>query len=297
MNKLLTREVKIGLVAVVALAITVYGINWLKGIQMFRPSSYIFVKFSNANGLTESSPVFADGVRVGVVRSITYDYNHPGNIIVETEVDTDLRIPKGSSAELVSDFMGSVRMNLLLANNPREKHTIGDTLPGTLNAGMMAQAAELMPQLERMLPKLDSLLGALNRLANDPSISESVKNIQMTTSHLSQASKHLSGFMGQELPQLTAKLNTTLDNVVLISDNLKQVDYAAMMDKIDATLGQAHSIAEKMNSKESSLGLLLNDTQLYDNLNATSHHAAALLEDLKSNPKRYVHFSIFGRKK
>lgn len=296
MNKLFTREVKIGLVAVIALAITIYGINWLKGIQMFRPSSYIFVKFSNANGLTESSPVFADGVRVGIVRSITYDYNRPGNIIVETEVDTELRIPKGSTAELVSDFMGGIRMNLLLANNPREKHVNGDTIPGLLNTGIMAKAEDLMPQLEVMLPKLDSILGALNRLANDPNLAESLKNIQVTTSNLAQSSKQLNGFMGDELPRLTSKLNKTLDNMVLISDNLSQVDYAAVINKIDATLNHVHSMAEKMNSKESSIGLLLNDTQIYDNLNATSHHAATLLEDLQKNPKRYIHFSLFGRK-
>lgn len=296
MNKLFTREVKIGLVAVVALAITIYGINWLKGIQMFRPSSYIFVKFSNANGLTESSPVFADGVRVGIVRSIIYDYNRPGNIIVETEVDTELRIPKGSTAELVSDFMGGVRMNLLLANNPREKYVHGDTIPGLLNTGIMAKAEDLMPQLEVMLPKLDSILGALNRLANDPNLAESLKNIQVTTSNLAQSSKQLNGFMGDELPRLTSKLNRTLDNMVLISDNLNQVDYAAVINKIDATLNHVHNMAEKMNSKESSIGLLLNDTQIYDNLNATSHHAATLLEDLQKNPKRYIHFSLFGRK-
>lgn len=127
--KYITKEVRIGIAGIVALCVLIYGINWLKGIHMFQPSSYFYAKFENVNGLTKSSPVFADGVRVGIVRDIYYDYAKPGNVIVEVELDTELRIPKGSSAELVSELMGGVRMNILLANNPREKYAVGDTIP------------------------------------------------------------------------------------------------------------------------------------------------------------------------
>ena len=153
--KYITKEVRIGIAGIVALCVLIYGINWLKGIHMFQPSSYFYAKFENVNGLTKSSPVFADGVRVGIVRDIYYDYAKPGNVIVEVELDTELRIPKGSSAELVSELMGGVRMNILLANNPREKYAVGDTIPGTLNNGMMESAAKLIPKVEEMLPKLD----------------------------------------------------------------------------------------------------------------------------------------------
>lgn len=144
--KYITKEVRIGIAGIVALCVLVYGINWLKGIHMFQPSSYFYAKFQNVNGLTKSSPVFADGVRVGIVRDIEYDYVNPGNVIVEVELDTELRIPKGSSAELVSELMGRRTQELFfLANNPREKYAIGDTIPGTLNNGMMESVAKLMP--------------------------------------------------------------------------------------------------------------------------------------------------------
>jgi phospholipid/cholesterol/gamma-HCH transport system substrate-binding protein len=107
--KYITKEVRIGIAGIVALCVLIYGINWLKGIHMFQPSSYFYAKFENVNGLTKSSPVFADGVRVGIVRDIYYDYAKPGNVIVEVELDTELRIPKGSTAELVSELMGGVR--------------------------------------------------------------------------------------------------------------------------------------------------------------------------------------------
>ena len=139
--KYITKEVRIGIAGIAALCILVYGINYLKGINMFKPSSYFYVKFHNVNGLTKSSPVFADGFRVGIVRDLYYDYTQPGKVIAEIDVNTDLRIPKGSTAELAAEMLGGVKMNLLLANNPREKYQIGDTIPGTLNNGMMEKVA------------------------------------------------------------------------------------------------------------------------------------------------------------
>lgn len=294
--KLITKEVRIGLAGIAALCVLVLGINYLKGINMFKPASYFYVRFQNVNGLAQSSPVFADGVRVGIVREISYDYNQPENVIVEVELDTELRIPKGSTAELVPELMGGVRMNILLANNPRERYAIGDTIAGILNNGMMEKAAAMMPQVEKMLPKLDSILGSLNTIMADQSIPATLHSIEQTTSNLEMTSKQLRVLMSNDVPQLTRKLNTIGDNFIVISNNLKEVDYAATFKKIDATIDNAKMITDKLNSKDNTIGLLLNDPQLYDNLNATTINAANLLEDLKANPKRYVHFSLFGKK-
>lgn len=294
--KYITKEVRIGIAGIVALCVLVYGINWLKGIHMFHPSSYLYAQFKDVNGLTKSSPVFADGVRVGIVREIDYDYVNPGNVVVEVELDTELRIPKGSTAELVSELMGGVRMNILLANNPREKYAVGDTIPGTLNNGMMESVAELMPKVEKMLPKLDSILISLNNILSDKSIPATLHSMETTTANLAVVSSQMKGFMSQDLPQLTGKLNTIGDNFVSISDNLKAIDYATTFKKIDETLANVKILTEKLNSKDNSLGLLFNDPSLYNNLNTTTENAASLLEDLKAHPKRYVHFSLFGKK-
>ena len=294
--KYITKEVRIGIAGIVALCVLVYGINWLKGIHMFQPSSYFYAKFQNVNGLTKSSPVFADGVRVGIVREIFYDYSNPGNVIVEVELDTELRIPKGSSAELVSELMGGVRMNILLANNPREKYDVGDTIPGTLNDGMMENVAKLMPKVEQLLPKLDSILTSLNNTLNDKSIPATLHSMETLTANLAVVSSQMRGFMSKDIPQLTGKLNTIGDNFITISNNLKDINYAATIKQIDETLANVKILTEKLNSKDNTLGLLFNDPSLYNNLNATSENAASLLEDLKAHPKRYVHFSLFGKK-
>ena len=229
-------------------------------------------------------------------RYIYGDYAKPGNVIVEVELDTELRIPKGSSAELVSELMGGVRMNILLANNPREKYAVGDTIPGTLNNGMMESAAKLIPKVEEMLPKLDSILISLNNILGDKSIPATLHSIEKTTANLAVVSSQVKGLMSNDIPQLTSKLNTIGDNFVVISGNLKEVDYAATFKKIDETLANVKILTEKLNSKDNTIGLLFNDPTLYNNLNATTENAASLLEDLKEHPKRYVHFSLFGKK-
>ena len=264
----MTKEVKIGLIGIAALAMLIFGINYLKGINMFQSANYYYVEYTNINGLAGSSPVFANGYKVGTVRNINYNYAKPGHVTVEVEVDKEMRIPKGSTGELVTEMLGTVKMNLLLNFNSTEYYQPGDTLPGKTNAGLMGAAEEkLVPQIEQMLPKMDSILYSLNKM-----------------------------LMQKDLPQLTGKLNTIADNFIAISDNLKGIDYASTFNKIDSTLYNVQMLTEKLNRKDNSIGLLFNDPTFYQNLSATTANAATLLEDLKAHPKRYVHFSLFGKK-
>jgi phospholipid/cholesterol/gamma-HCH transport system substrate-binding protein len=281
---------------IAALCILVYGLNYLKGIHIFKPTSYFYVQFHQVNGLTKSSPVFADGYRIGIVRDLYYDYARSGNVIAEIDVDPDLRIPKGSTAELTSGLMDGMKMNLLLANNPRERYEIGDTIQGTVNGGVMDKAAAMVPQIERMLPKLDSILSSLNSLLADPAIAGTLHHAEHAMANIEGASRQLNVLMNKDLPQLTGKLNTISDNFVVISNNLKAADYAALIQKVDATVANVKQLTDNLNRPDNTIGLLLNDSSLYNNLNATTSNAAALLEDLKAHPKRYVHFSLFGKK-
>lgn len=294
--KYFTKEVRIGIAGIIALCILIYGINYLKGVHMFKPTSYFYVKYKNINGLAKSSPVFADGYKIGVVRDIIYDYERPGNVVVEVELDTDLRIPKGSTAELVSELLGTVKMNILLANNPRERYNIGDTIPGVLNNGIMETVTALVPQIENMIPKLDSILMSVNNLVGNPEIPQLISSVNNSASSLETTMNHINSFLGKDLPQLTQKLDAIGDNFLAISGNLKDFDYAGTMNKIDATIANVKIITDRLNSKDNTIGLLLNDPTLYNNLNSTTYNAASLLEDLQNNPKRYVHFSLFGRK-
>lgn len=295
-KKYFTKEVRIGVSAIVALFVLVYGINYLKGINMFKPTSYFFVKYDNISGLPKSSPVFADGFKIGLVREIYYDYERPGNITVEVKLDRDMRIPKGSTAELVTDMLGGIKMNILLANNPRERHSIGDTIPGTTNDGIMETVTNVIPKIENMIPKLDSILASLQTILGNENIPATLNSVKNITANLEVTSLHLNRLMGKEIPEITAKLNTIGDNFVQVSTELKDAQIAETFQRIDQTLANVKQMTDKLGRTDNTFGLLLNDTQLYDNLNLTLGNTASLLEDLQSNPKRYVHFSLFGKK-
>jgi len=290
------KEIKIGIAGIIALFILVFGINYLKGVSLFKPTRHFYVQFQDINGLAKSSPVFADGFKVGIVSKLEYDFVHPGNVVVEIDVDPSLRVPKGSTAELQSDLLGAVKLNLLLANNPREKVEYGDTIMGHVNAGALGKAADMIPTVEKMLPKLDSILTSLNMILANPAIPATLHNIENLTASLNNNSRQLERMMHDDIPLLTGKLNEIGDNFVAISGNLKQIDYAATMAKVDETLANVKQITDKLEQKDNTVGLLLNDPSLYNNLNQTAINAASLLDDLQNHPKRYVHFSVFGKK-
>lgn len=290
------KEIKIGIAGIIALFILVFGINYLKGVSLFKPTRHFYVQFQDINGLAKSSPVFADGFKVGIVSKLEYDFVHPGNVVVEIDVDPSLRVPKGSTAELQSDLLGAVKLNLLLANNPREKVEYGDTIMGHVNAGALGKAADMIPTVEKMLPKLDSILTSLNMILANPAIPATLHNIENLTASLNNNSRQLERMMHDDIPLLTDKLNEIGDNFVAISGNLKQIDYAATMAKVDETLANVKQITDKLEQKDNTVGLLLNDPSLYNNLNQTAINAASLLDDLQNHPKRYVHFSVFGKK-
>jgi len=292
----ISKELKIGAAGIMAIAIIIIGLNYLRGINIFKSDNYYYVKFADINGLAKSSPVYADGYKVGIISDISYDYGNAGNVIAEIDIDPNLRIPKGSSAELSSDLLGAVKMRLLLANNPREKMMPGDTLDGEFNTGMLGKAADMVPQLELLLPKLDSIMSSLNTLLANPALPATLQNIEHLTASLNNNSRQLENLMNNDVPKLTGKLNEISDNFSVISGNLKEIDYAATMSRVDSTLNNVKLITEKLSRKDNSVGLLFNDTQLYDNLTETTANAAALLEDLQNHPKRYVHFSLFGKK-
>ncbi len=293
---LFTKEVKIGLAGIIAVAVLFFGIKFLKGINMLKATNYYYVEFENVAGLTKSSPVYANGYGIGIVRDITYNYQRPGHVIVEIEVDKEFRMPEGSSGELVTEMLGTIKMNLLLNKNALTWYAAGDTIPGYVNGGLVEEAGRLVPKMAKMLPQLDSIVSSLNQLLADPALSGVLHNTERITANLETTTRQLNQMMNNDLPHLTNNLHTITDNFVTISDNLKGINYASTFQKVDTTLYNIQLITEKLNRKDNSIGLLLNDPSFYNNLNATSVNAAALFEDLKAHPKRYVHFSIFGKK-
>ncbi len=298
--KFFTKEVKIALTAIVGLVVLFYGMNFLKGLTVFSNDNPYYVTFSDVSGLSSSSPVYANGYKVGVVKAIDFSYNERGSSVAELGLDKQLRLPVGSRAEISSDLLGNIKINLVLGDDPIHMLEHGDTIPGGAELGVMSKVGEMMPTLTAIVPKLDSIMTSLNILLADPALRNTLHNVEGMTGNLNATSlelRTLSASLNHEVPTMMAKTNGVLDHTEQLTSNLAAVDVAALTAKVNKTLENVEQMTNKLNSNEGTLGLLMRDPTLYHNLTATAASADSLMMDLKTNPKRYVHFSVFGRKK
>lgn len=298
MNKF-SKEIQIGLVAVIGVVVLYFGLQFLKGLTVFTTDNNYYVKFDNITGLSASSPVYANGFRVGVVEDIVYNYDHQNQIVAVVGLNKELRLPKGSTAEIVSDLLGNIKLELVLGPNPVDLVAPGDTIVGGLQKGVMGMAAGMVPQIQAMLPKLDSILASVNMLLSDPALKNSLHHVDEITANLTKTSKELSSMtasLNQQMPSMVKNADGMLANANELTRNLNDLDIATTMAKVNNTLQNVEEMTAKLNSNEGTLGLLMRDPELYNNLNSTMMHADSLVIDLKQHPKRYVHFSVFGKK-
>lgn len=294
MKSVFTKEARIGLVSIISLALLYFGINYLKGINLFQPTNYYFIAFNNVKDVTVSSPVYVEGFKVGLVRDITYDYDAVDKITVEVSLDKDMRISQGSYITIVNNFLSGAELHIHLNKYSKEYLKPGATLEGRMSDDMMQSIQQkILPQVEVMLPKIDSILGGLQTLVNHPALAQSLDHIEKTTGILETSTRQLNRMLSQDVPGILSNLQLMTANFSEVSNNLKSLDLASTVHSINATLDNLKLTTDKLNSKDNSIGLLLNDKTLYDNLNSTTENASKLLLDLRENPKRYVHFSVF----
>jgi phospholipid/cholesterol/gamma-HCH transport system substrate-binding protein len=175
----------------------------------------------------------------------------------------------------------------------------GDTIEGAREQGLMSKAGEMVPQVEQLLPKLDSILTGLNALIADPAVSGTMHNAEQLTASLTASARQLNQLTAQlnrEMPAMMEKAEGVLTNAETLTGNLSQLDLSATMQKVDATLANVQQLTATLNSPKGTVGLLMNDGQLYQNINATMRDVDSLLVDFKLHPRRYINVSVFGKK-
>lgn len=294
MKSVFTKEAKIGLVTIVSLALLYLGINYLKGINLFQPVNHYYVSFNNVKGMTISSPVFVEGFKVGLVRDIVYDYDTTGKITVEVSLEEHMKLNKGSYITVINSFLGGAELHIHLNTFVDDYLKPGATIEGRMEEDMMQSVQEkILPSVENLLPKIDTILGSLQTLIAHPALAQSLNHIERTTNNLEVSTRQLNQMLSKDVPGIVNNLKTMTDNFSEVSANLKELDLATTVNSINATLANLKLTTDKLNSTDNSIGLLLNDKGLYNNLNNTMDNASKLLIDLRENPKRYVHFSVF----
>ncbi len=291
--------IAIGVSAVIALAILVFGINYLKGINLFHSANYYFAVYDNVTGLAVSAPVTANGFKVGQVREMKYMYDDPGHVRVELALDSDLKITEGTVAVLGTDLLGtaSITLEIPLTDKYLPK---GSTLTSRQNSGLMDNVSgELMPGIVGMMPKIDSLLVAVTNVVSDPALAAAVKRLDAITADLNvmsaniaKATRPLPGVM-DNAAVVASKLNHMSQSLDSLSTELKELPLDSTMANVVALTDNLKQITEKLQTTDSSLGMLVNDPGLYNSLNNTVASLDSLITDVKARPKRYLKFSVF----
>ena len=304
--KRLPKTFVIGLCVIIALLVLVFGINFLKGVNLFKAANYYYASYTNVAGLNLSAPVTINGYKVGLVRDIQYAYDNPGHIKVELSLDKELHLTRGTKAMLVTDMLGTASIELVMGRDPQMLE-VGSELIGQTSSGLMDNVSQdLLPGITAMIPKIDSLLVALTEVASNPAIGTSLDHLNATLVNLESASGQLNGLM-RSMPGIVSDAGVTMGNVKSMSSNLNVIsnDLTSVSNTLkgmplDATMNHVleasrslNEVLANLNNPNSSMGLLLNDRQLYQNLSNASASLDSLLIDVKKNPKRYISLKLF----
>ena len=298
MKKIFRKEVLIGLIVIIALAILFVGIDFLKGINIFKAANYYVATYENVEGLAVSAPVSVNGYKVGLVREINYEYDNPGHVKVEMSLDKNLKVPRGTQAVIKTDMLGTATIDLKMGNGD-SFHNVGDELEGVVARGMMDNISNsILPSVGNIMPKIDSLLANINAVVGDPALLAAVKRLDRITENLASTTSRLSQAVAQ-LPAVTNDVKVITGNIAKGSDDLAELtarmrnlpvdSLAADIADITANLKE---LSAQLNDPESTIGKLTHDPALYNNLNSTISSLDSLFIDIKKNPKRYISIKL-----
>ena len=317
----LTKTSKIGILVVICLTLLIWGINFLKGRDIFRTEKVFYARYKNVGGLTATTLVTLNGLKVGYVREIYFAEDLSGDLIVKIAIHNDFPLPKGTSAEIASsDLLGSKVVKLNLGKSDMLLYA-NDTLATKMEADILQQVNEqiapIKAKAERMIENLDSIVTAVSKILSSNSqhnISESLRQINLTMTNLEKISGNLNDVVTDQKKNLSstisnlseitgnlktnsAKLGHIMDNFSSFSDSLTKMEIKGTIDHLNGSVANLQTILSKIDTANGTIGLLVNDPRLYQNLNQTSESMNRLLVDFRLNPKKYIHFSAidFGK--
>ncbi len=299
MKKIFNKEFIIGICVIAAIVILIFGIDYLKGINLFSPANFYYASYDNVAGLEISSPVTVDGYKVGQVREIQFDYENPGKIKVLLALNKNLRIPVDSKATMGSTLMSGNFIAIKLGKSA-EKIPVGGDIESYETSDLMSSLSEdLMPAVNKILPRVDSLLYNLNRLAGDPALLSSIRRLDGITGNVLNATDGLNSTVNKDLPvvmrnvkSISHGFDTVTANLGILSAQLKSLPLNTTVDNVNALTDNLTKFSNQLNDPNSTLGMLMNDPELYNKLNRVAADVDSLIVDIKKNPKRYISIKL-----
>jgi len=305
-------ETKVGILAAFAIALLIIGYNFLKGNSIFSNETTLRAKYTRVDGLTVSKPILINGYQIGRVAKL--ELQTDGTIIATLSINSKYEIPVNSIARLEgTDLLGSKAIVMSLGNSKKMAED-GDMLNANVEKGLMEQVQPVQKKAELIIGKMDSILSSVNSILNpnfQKNVDKSFNSIAGTLASLETTSKKVDGLVGSESARIEAifknvegitanlnnnnkKISDILTNINTVTDKFAAANFKQTLDNANNAIADLQAVISGIKDGKGSLGLLLNDNKMYENLNNASKNLDALMIDLKANPKRYVHFSVFG---
>ncbi|MFH1295720.1 MAG: MlaD family protein [Bacteroidota bacterium] len=312
------KEIKVGAIFLVALAVIVWGIMYLQGIEILKNKRIVFAEYDRVNGLVAANPVTIQGMKVGQVKALYFSPSNPRKIIVELYLsNTTYPIPRNSIARIYSaDLMGSKEIEIIPGNSPeliRDGDTLTARTEATLGEEVNQQLAPIKRKAENLISSIDTLATILQQVLNkntQASLIDAIENIKIAISNITHMTHEADTLVRQQRSNLSrivmniesisanlkksnAEITNILENFSDVSDSIAKLNIPATFAQVDQAVRNLNEVVAKINNGEGSIGLLVKDTSLYVEVDKAARNLNLLLEDIKANPKKYVHVSVF----
>lgn len=289
----ISNEFKIGFWAIVAIIVMFYGIRYLKGINSFKEGQFYYLNCDKVDGLAVSSHVKLNGLKVGMVRSMEYDQKNKTVLVLLNLYDTDLKIPTDSRVFVQSELLGTSDVILDMGDATTFFQPWDTIMAPAATAGLLEKADPIIEQVNALMPKIDTLISGINVLVNESKMQESLLQINTLTQHLNSTVNQLNQLLRNDVPGIMNNLESATANLDTITTQAKEADIKQLLTSTNETIQTANSLLKQMQSQDGSVGKLLNSDEVYEQLNRTIADVDSLINDIKANPKKYIHIKVF----
>ena len=304
------REIKVGVLATICIFLLFFGFNFLKGVNIFSPTNSYHGTYNHLHGLEEQAAVYICGHKVGQVDKIHYDYTRDSAFTVDISINKDIALPQGTQMALISDgLLGGMAIELQLpssslstegASLSEATHSFiehGSFLPTAYVPGLMESVqGELMAHVNEAVAGIDSLVAELRGQVEGDHLKSALNNVDRISGDLTGVSSDLKHMMNNQVPRIVNNADTAVANLNTVAADLKQADLKATVARVDNAVDNVNGLITDVRSDEGTLGQLINNKSLYNHIDATVVSADSLITDIKTNPKRYINVTVFGKK-